>query len=237
MVGAEPHGSLGFAVAAGDGERDGGVGKDVTYSSGADPVSAGGLGESDQHPLILSHNYGAGGAKGQGLAAAHRPRGLLSSSSDAWPAAGKVQAARSPAHPSPWCPRRSGTRGWASPQTSMATSPRKPPTRRRMVSDRLSMWRLRSSLRSGPCSVRPHCDHNRSARSGSGGITPGQRGAPEGIRTPNLLIRSQMLYPLSYGRVFGCADAGTGRAEAPGFEPGMGLKPQTALAVRRHRPD
>ena len=27
------------------------------------------------------------------------------------------------------------------------------------------------------------------------------RGAPEGIRTPNLLIRSQMLYPLSYGRL------------------------------------
>jgi hypothetical protein len=26
-------------------------------------------------------------------------------------------------------------------------------------------------------------------------------GAPEGIRTPNLLIRSQMLYPLSYGRM------------------------------------
>ncbi|MDQ1609975.1 MAG: hypothetical protein QOE16_2707 [Microbacteriaceae bacterium] len=25
--------------------------------------------------------------------------------------------------------------------------------------------------------------------------------APGGIRTPNLLIRSQMLYPLSYGRV------------------------------------
>lgn len=24
--------------------------------------------------------------------------------------------------------------------------------------------------------------------------------APGGIRTPNLLIRSQMLYPLSYGR-------------------------------------
>jgi hypothetical protein len=34
--------------------------------------------------------------------------------------------------------------------------------------------------------------------------------APEGIRTPNLLIRSQMLYPLSYGRmVFNCrTDAG-----------------------------
>ncbi len=27
-------------------------------------------------------------------------------------------------------------------------------------------------------------------------------GAPEGIRTPNLLIRSQMLYPLSYGRLY-----------------------------------
>ena len=26
-------------------------------------------------------------------------------------------------------------------------------------------------------------------------------GAPEGIRTPNLLIRSQVLYPLSYGRM------------------------------------
>jgi hypothetical protein len=40
-------------------------------------------------------------------------------------------------------------------------------------------------------------------------VTRGFRGiavstvrAPEGIRTPNLLIRSQMLYPLSYGRVF-----------------------------------
>ena len=29
---------------------------------------------------------------------------------------------------------------------------------------------------------------------------PQLRGAPVGIRTPNLLIRSQMLYPLSYGR-------------------------------------
>jgi hypothetical protein len=31
--------------------------------------------------------------------------------------------------------------------------------------------------------------------------TPLDIGAPEGIRTPNLLIRSQMLYPLSYGRM------------------------------------
>jgi hypothetical protein len=28
--------------------------------------------------------------------------------------------------------------------------------------------------------------------------------AREGIRTPNLLIRSQMLYPLSYARLFIC---------------------------------
>ena len=37
--------------------------------------------------------------------------------------------------------------------------------------------------------------------------------APEGIRTPNLLIRSQMLYPLSYGRlssVVGCVSRGGG---------------------------
>ena len=27
-------------------------------------------------------------------------------------------------------------------------------------------------------------------------------GAPGGIRTPDLLIRSQLLYPLSYGRTF-----------------------------------
>ena len=31
-------------------------------------------------------------------------------------------------------------------------------------------------------------------------VFPVQLCAPEGTRTPNLLIRSQMLYPLSYGR-------------------------------------
>ena len=34
-----------------------------------------------------------------------------------------------------------------------------------------------------------------------GSEEPGIGGAPEGIRTPNLLIRSQMLYPLSYRRM------------------------------------
>jgi hypothetical protein len=34
-----------------------------------------------------------------------------------------------------------------------------------------------------------------------------RHGAPEEIRTPNLLIRSQMLYPLSYGRLFSCRPA------------------------------
>ena len=32
-------------------------------------------------------------------------------------------------------------------------------------------------------------------------ITVSTQCAPEGTRTPNLLIRSQMLYPLSYGRM------------------------------------
>jgi hypothetical protein len=31
-------------------------------------------------------------------------------------------------------------------------------------------------------------------------VRAGFVGAPGGTRTPNLLIRSQMLYPLSYGR-------------------------------------
>ena len=42
--------------------------------------------------------------------------------------------------------------------------------------------------------------------------------APEGIRTPNLLIRSQMLYPLSYGRL-----SIQLLAEARGFEPPVRL--------------
>jgi hypothetical protein len=53
-------------------------------------------------------------------------------------------------------------------------------------------------------------------------------GAPEGIRTPNLLIRSQMLYPLSYGRIFSflAVAVPTTSAEAPGFEPGREPNPQ-----------
>ena len=39
-----------------------------------------------------------------------------------------------------------------------------------------------------------------------GSEEPGIGGAPEGIRTPNLLIRSQMLYPLSYRRMFLASD-------------------------------
>ncbi len=35
---------------------------------------------------------------------------------------------------------------------------------------------------------------------GNKALTCGYIGALEGIRTPNLLIRSQMLYPLSYER-------------------------------------
>ncbi len=58
--------------------------------------------------------------------------------------------------------------------------------------------------------------------------------APEGIRTPNLLIRSQVLYPLSYGRMFSCADSEESAyrplrvsvAEARGFEPPDPVKGQ-----------
>jgi integrase len=51
-------------------------------------------------------------------------------------------------------------------------------------------------------------------------------GAPEGIRTPNLLIRSQMLYPLSYGR--GCPAIVPGRLarRLRDSNPGGALGPQ-----------
>jgi hypothetical protein len=63
--------------------------------------------------------------------------------------------------------------------------------------------------------------------------------APEGIRTPNLLIRSQMLYPLSYGRVsfiqlYGSDDRAV--AEARGFEPPVRFKTDNSLAVSPIRP-
>ena len=60
--------------------------------------------------------------------------------------------------------------------------------------------------------------HNRQGKMAPSGLTcpgiqkipgseePGIGGAPEGIRTPNLLIRSQMLYPLSYRRMFLASD-------------------------------
>jgi hypothetical protein len=35
-----------------------------------------------------------------------------------------------------------------------------------------------------------------------------EAGAPGGIRTPDLLIRSQLLYPLSYGRLVTLKESG-----------------------------
>lgn len=62
--------------------------------------------------------------------------------------------------------------------------------------------------------------------------------APEGIRTPNLLIRSQMLYPLSYGRM--CIQLSLVTlhqlAEARGFEPPVPGKGDNSLAVSPIRP-
>jgi hypothetical protein len=56
--------------------------------------------------------------------------------------------------------------------------------------------------------------------------------APEEIRTPNLLIRSQMLYPLSYGRLCSVFPL----AEARGFEPPVPFKGDNSLAVSPIRP-
>jgi hypothetical protein len=74
--------------------------------------------------------------------------------------------------------------------------------------------------------------------------------APEGIRTPNLLIRSQMLYPLSYGRLCSVISYGVatrrarhrracdrhGVAEARGFEPPVPFEGDNSLAVSPIRP-
>ncbi len=61
-------------------------------------------------------------------------------------------------------------------------------------------------------------------------------GAPEGIRTPNLLIRSQMLYPLSYGRLVELVELFSYAAEARGFEPPVRFKADNSLAVSPIRP-
>ena len=61
--------------------------------------------------------------------------------------------------------------------------------------------------------------------------------APEEIRTPNLLIRSQMLYPLSYGRMFfSCVADESAPAEARGFEPPVAFEGDNSLAVSPIRP-
>ncbi len=64
------------------------------------------------------------------------------------------------------------------------------------------------------------------------------KSAPEEIRTPNLLIRSQMLYPLSYGRRLQLcvADVLSTAAEARGFEPPVPFKGDNSLAVSPIRP-
>src|SRR4051794_573597 len=60
-------------------------------------------------------------------------------------------------------------------------------------------------------------------------------GAPEGIRTPNLLIRSQMLYPLSYGRR---PPAEVQPNDAPDYRlaPSRAKSPTNAQAYQRFHP-
>ena len=54
--------------------------------------------------------------------------------------------------------------------------------------------------RTGEPTHRAEPENKRRPRSAFPQFTALTTGAPEGTRTPNLLIRSQMLYPLSYGR-------------------------------------
>ena len=85
-----------------------------------------------------------------------------------------------------------------------------------------------------------NCCHTREGRRSPTSLEPltcASRGAPEGIRTPNLLIRSQMLYPLSYGRLIQLFVADeSAAAEARGFEPPVPFKGDNSLAVSPIRP-
>jgi hypothetical protein len=56
--------------------------------------------------------------------------------------------------------------------------------------------------------------------------------APEGIRTPNLLIRSQMLYPLSYGRMLPRSTTATGATGTECIGLHMRLNPHKRLRIR-----
>ncbi len=70
----------------------------------------------------------------------------------------------------------------------------------RQVRPAVSLWLiLRPRAAFGPSS--PQTEQVPAALPLAGALpTVSTQSAPEGIRTPNLLIRSQMLYPLSYGR-------------------------------------
>ena len=59
---------------------------------------------------------------------------------------------------------------------------------------------IESSTRTTRCNLRIVPDRPHEVPNGETDVATGDSGAPEGTRTPNLLIRSQVLYPLSYGR-------------------------------------
>jgi hypothetical protein len=88
---------------------------------------------------------------------------------------------------------------------------------------------LAAVLDAAPAAERAMQPANTTVTSGpAGGVTmtasTDQRGAPEGIRTPNLLIRSQMLYPLSYGRVlFSCTPCRVRPGSRPRQRGGSGI--------------
>ena len=68
----------------------------------------------------------------------------------------------------------------------------------------------------------PENEPARLPRRGNAQVGVSTRRAPEGTRTPNLLIRSQMLYPLSYGRGWCCSVVARRLRD---LNPGWGITP------------
>ena len=90
-----------------------------------------------------------------------------------------------------------GTAAWSAPARDQVGRPGPGP----VLSTHLDYGRYVVSV--DPSAIEPQEDeHTGSSRAGVRACpAAGSSGAPVGIRTPNLLIRSQMLYPLSYGRM------------------------------------
>ena len=72
-------------------------------------------------------------------------------------------------------------------------------------------------------SARQNCDPRARFRTSEASSSSSTQGAPGGTRTPNLLIRSQMLYPLSYRRLGGVEHTRAGGVSAGSVDLVLGL--------------